>query len=88
MRGDEPVGLTTYRIDGDACEIVSLNSLVEETGIGSAPINAVKDIAVSERCRRLWLITTNDNLAALRFIRRGVSRSWQYTVMLSRSPAS
>jgi GNAT superfamily N-acetyltransferase len=70
MRGNEPIGLITYRIGGDECEIVSLNSLVEETGIGSALINAVKDTAVSERCRRLWLITTNDNLAALRFYQK------------------
>lgn len=43
-------------------------------GIGSALLDAVKDIAVSDQCKRLWLITTNDNTAALRFYqKRGFS---------------
>ena len=64
---DKPVGLITYNIDGDQCEITLLNSLVEGKGIGSALVNAVKDIAKEAGCKRLWLITTNDNTAALRF---------------------
>jgi ribosomal protein S18 acetylase RimI-like enzyme len=70
MRGNESIGLITYQIDSDECEIVSLNSLAEGIGIGSALIDAVKDTALSEKCRRLWLITTNDNLAALRFYQK------------------
>jgi ribosomal protein S18 acetylase RimI-like enzyme len=63
----ERAGLITYRIEGDACEIVTLNSLVEGQGIGSALVQAVRKAAVEAGCRRLWLITTNDNLSALRF---------------------
>jgi ribosomal protein S18 acetylase RimI-like enzyme len=63
----KPAGLITYDITGDQCEITSLNSLVESEGIGSALVNAVKEAAVAAGCRRLWLITTNDNTAALRF---------------------
>ncbi len=33
-------------------------------------IEAVKQAAVSAGCRRLWLITTNDNLHALRFYQK------------------
>ena len=44
-----------------------MNSLVERIGVGSALIDAVKKVAASAGCRRLWLITTNDNTAALRF---------------------
>jgi hypothetical protein len=33
-------------------------------------IDAVKDRAKAEGCRRLWLITTNDNLNALGFYQR------------------
>jgi GNAT superfamily N-acetyltransferase len=66
-RGDEPVGLATYRIDGDQCEIVTLDSRAEGQGIGTALINAVVDVALREGVRRLWLITTNDNTPALRF---------------------
>ena len=63
-------GLVTYRIDGDECEIVSLDSLAERIGIGSALINAVRSVAIAARCKRLWLITTNDNLAAVRFYQK------------------
>jgi len=62
--------LITYDIVGDQCEIVSMNSLVEGKGIGSTLIDAVKNVAQKARCKRLWLITTNDNTAALRFYQK------------------
>jgi len=64
------VGLITYRIDGDECEIVTLDSLREGAGIGTALIEAVKKVAREAGCKRLWLITTNDNLPALRFYQK------------------
>ena len=64
---DNPTGIITYDMDGDECEIITMNSLVEGIGIGTALIEAVKEIAISTGCKRLWLITTNDNTAALRF---------------------
>ncbi len=36
IQENKPIGLVTYRIDGDQCEIGSLNSLVENIGIGTA----------------------------------------------------
>ncbi len=63
----EPVGLITYRIEKDACEIVSLNSLDEGRGVGSALVTAVAEAADRAGCRRLWLVTTNDNLTGLGF---------------------
>ena len=70
MRGSEPVGLVTYRMGDGECEVVSLDSLLEGQGIGSALIRAVRDTAVAAGCRRLWLITTNDNLPAIGFYQR------------------
>ncbi len=70
VRGREPVGLVTYRISGGECEIISLDSLVERQGIGSALIRAVRAVAAAAGCRRLWLVTTNDNLAAIRFYQK------------------
>jgi GNAT superfamily N-acetyltransferase len=67
IRNEFPAGLITYKITGDSCEILTLNSLVEKSGIGSGLINAVRKAAESSGCRRLWLITTNDNRAAVRF---------------------
>ena len=62
-----PTGLITYCFNDKQCEITSMNSLVEGKGIGSALVDAVKSVAVASKCRRLWLITTNDNTRALRF---------------------
>ena len=60
----------TYRIDGDSCELVILDSLREGSGGGSAILEAVASVARSAGCRRLWLVTTNDNVHALRFYQR------------------
>lgn len=70
VRDSRRVGLLTYRIENDECQIVTLDSLEEGIGVGSSVIDAVKSAAVSERCRRIWLITTNDNTPALRFYQR------------------
>jgi N-acetylglutamate synthase-like GNAT family acetyltransferase len=64
------VGLATYRREGRECELVSLNSLMEGIGIGTALVQAVARAARQAECRRLFLITTNDNLTALRFYQR------------------
>jgi len=66
----KPVGLITYRIDGDACEVVTINSLAQGQGIGTALLETVKQVALEAGCRRLWLIVTNDNLPALRFYQK------------------
>jgi len=63
----ERVGLATYRVEADQCELVSLNSLVERRGVGTALCQAVMQRVCEANCRRLWLITTNDNLAAQAF---------------------
>jgi ribosomal protein S18 acetylase RimI-like enzyme len=62
-----PSGLITLRFDGSECEIISLNSFEEGIGIGRALLDAAKNTAISKGCKRLWLITTNDNLKAIRF---------------------
>lgn len=66
----EVVGLVTFQIRGRECEIVSLDSLRPQLGIGSALIEAVAGIARGQQCEKLWLITTNDNLLALGFYQR------------------
>lgn len=66
----ELTGYVLYRMDGGQCEILILQSLQENRGIGSALIRAVIDKAESEGCARVWLVTTNDNLHAIRFYQK------------------
>ena len=81
-----PIGLLTYHIVGDQCEITLMQSMREGIGVGSALIGAVKDTAVQEGCKRLWLITTNDNLHALGFYqKRGFTLASVYPNALARS---
>ena len=68
--GDEVIGLVTYRMVDDNCEVTSLTSLREGQGIGTALMNAVVQTATAQHCWRIWLITTNDNLRALAFYQK------------------
>ena len=69
-QSDARVGLVLYEISTHECEIVSLNSFTELSGVGSLLIDSVKSAAMDANCRRIWLITTNDNTLALRFYQR------------------
>ena len=64
------MGLITYKIDDDECEVVTLDSLRPGTGLGSALMAAAVEAARAAGCWRVWLITTNDNLTALRFYQK------------------
>ena len=64
------IGLLIYNIIGDECEIVSLNSLKENIGIGTALLKEIESVSTLKSCKRLWVITTNDNTDALRFYQR------------------
>jgi ribosomal protein S18 acetylase RimI-like enzyme len=67
---EERAGLLTWSVEGDQCEVVTIDSLVERRGVGRALLAAAAAEATAMGCRRLWLITTNDNLPALRFYQR------------------
>jgi GNAT superfamily N-acetyltransferase len=60
-------GIVTYNIYESDCEIVSLDNLSERCGVGSSLIEKVTSIAQQNHCRKIWLITTNDNVHAIRF---------------------
>jgi GNAT superfamily N-acetyltransferase len=63
-------GVLTYVIEGDSCEILTLHAADQWTGAGTALIRAVEQVAAERGCRRMWLLTTNDNVDALRFYQR------------------
>ena len=67
---DDLAGVLTYRIDGDAIEVVSIDASPPRSGVGTALLAAAAEIGRAAGARRLWLVTTNDNLDALRFYQR------------------
>ena len=67
---DKIVGLVTYLIEDGECEICTLNSFVENKGIGSSLIEKVKIVAKENNCSRLKLVTTNDNIRGIEFYQR------------------
>ncbi len=62
-----PVGLLTYRIDGNECEIITLDAFTEGMGIGTALVNALLKEARSSGWSAIRLTTTNDNRRAQSF---------------------
>ena len=64
------IGLVTYTFFGDICEIVSLDSKKENIGIGSALLEEIVKVAINYKCKKMRLITTNDNMRALQFYQK------------------
>ena len=67
LREEERVGVATYGVRGDECELVTIDAFTPGQGVGFVLLRAVQRAAREQGCRRLWLITTNDNTRALRF---------------------
>ncbi len=67
---NEIIGLVTYRFTGNDMEILSLDSLVENKGIGTALLDQAISEARNAGSERVRLITTNDNLHALRYYQK------------------
>src|SRR5437868_10258524 len=71
--GGSPVGLLTYQIKDEEMEALTVHAQASGRGAGSALLAAAVDEARQSGARRLWLVTTNDNLHAIRFyLRRGM----------------
>jgi Acetyltransferases len=80
------IGLVTFMIEGRECEITSLDSLQERRGIGTALLDAAVRAAEEAGCVRVKLITTNDNINAIRFYqKRGFDMAHLYRNALETS---
>jgi ribosomal protein S18 acetylase RimI-like enzyme len=71
----EPAGFALVRVEAGELEVVALRSLREREGVGSALLSTLEAEARRAGCRRVWLVTTNDNLDAIRFYQR---RGWRW----------
>lgn len=66
--GNKKVGLVTYKIQDNELEIISLNSFLQRHGVGTALVSKV--IEAARGLRRVYVITVNDNMTALRFYQK------------------
>ncbi|MCD8873951.1 GNAT family N-acetyltransferase [Mammaliicoccus sciuri] len=70
----EIIGVITYIIRNDQIEIISLDSFRENVGIGSQLLKKLEEISEEKDITNISVITTNDNLNALKFYqKRGYS---------------
>ena len=63
-------GVLTYIVDGATMEILTLHTQEQWMGCGTSLLRAAERTAADAHCQRLFLITTNDNVDALRFYQR------------------
>lgn len=69
VRG-EIIGVATYAIRGRDCEVVAIEAYQERQGVATALMDEIRARARAAGCRRLWLVTTNDNVPAIAFYQK------------------
>ncbi|HZN18911.1 MAG TPA: GNAT family N-acetyltransferase [Micromonosporaceae bacterium] len=68
--GGTVTGALTYTVDRSAMQVVSIEAATPGAGAGGALLSTAIGHARALGLRRLWLVTTNDNLDAVRFYQR------------------
>ena len=68
--GDEWTGLITFVCKDGEMEVTSLDSLREGQGLGTKLLSRVIEAARKQKCNRVVLTTTNDNLNAIGFYQK------------------
>ncbi|WPK10776.1 GNAT family N-acetyltransferase [Lysinibacillus louembei] len=64
------LGLVTYVFHEKEVEVISLDSIVEGKGIGSCLMKEVEHFVQQQGIATISLVTTNDNLNALKFYQK------------------
>ncbi|MBS0471161.1 MAG: GNAT family N-acetyltransferase [Proteobacteria bacterium] len=78
LEGERLLGALTWHADGGEIEIVSLDSYAEDRGVGTALLAVAVEAAQARAARRIWLITSNDNIRAIRFYQK---RGWDMAAL-------
>jgi GNAT superfamily N-acetyltransferase len=68
--GDRIVALATFRVSGNAVELVTIDRVVPDQGLGTDLLSHVEREARNHGRRSVRRVTTNDNLHALGFYHR------------------
>ena len=66
--GEHLVGVATYH--GDELAALAVDRAHRGRGVGAALVEAVADVLAQQNVRTMWLVTTNDNLDAMRLYQR------------------
>ncbi len=69
INNETPAGILLYNIVGDDCEVVALVAVQNGIGTGRRPLREAEAFSRTNGIKRLWLITTNENNAAICFYR-------------------
>lgn len=64
------LGLITYKTYEDHVEIISLDSFLQNKGIGSKLLKILEQTCEKKQITRITVITTNDNINALKFYQK------------------
>jgi ribosomal protein S18 acetylase RimI-like enzyme len=70
IRDGERVGFAGYRTNAADCQLVAIGATRRGLGVGSALFAAVEEVAAAGGAERVWVVTSNDNTAALAFYQR------------------
>ncbi|KRE56955.1 hypothetical protein ASG70_00430 [Phycicoccus sp. Soil748] len=65
--GGRPVGLVLVDVRDREYEVVAISTTAQRRGIGRALMERCFAEARATACRRVWLVTTNNNIAAIAF---------------------
>ncbi len=65
--GGQNTRFITYTVTGPEVEITGIVSLKEKSGVGSALVKAVIEMAKKQKLKKVCLVTTNDNLNGIGF---------------------
>lgn len=64
------LGYILLRSLGDKMEVAVLQSVESGRGVGRALMDRAIETAKKSGCKRIWLVTTNDNTSAIRFYQK------------------
>ena len=70
QEGGKNIGAITWALNPPESEIVSLDALIEDRGIGTALIGKAEEAIMAQGCTKISLITSNDNIRALAFYQK------------------
>ncbi|SFT04020.1 Acetyltransferase (GNAT) family protein [Paenibacillus sp. BC26] len=64
------VGAASYRLTNGECELTNIHAIIRGKGIERKMLTFVEEIAKQAGSHHIWLVTTNDNVDAMRFYQR------------------